>query len=86
MRAKGRAAASETVRVDLRPWRGLRRPDAAHYIGVSPSKFDELVRDERMPQPFRIDGCIIWDIRALESAFDALAYDEPTENEWDRVL
>ncbi len=31
--------------------RGLSRVEAAHYIGVSPSLFDAMVKDGRMPQP-----------------------------------
>jgi hypothetical protein len=42
------------------------------YIGVSASKFDELVRDGRMPGPKRIDGRKVWDVRALDLAFDSL--------------
>jgi hypothetical protein len=30
--------------------RGLSRPQAAEYIGVSPSKFDQLKEDGRMPE------------------------------------
>jgi hypothetical protein len=33
------------------------------YLGVSPGKFDELVRDGRMPPPKRIDGRKVWDVR-----------------------
>ena len=32
------------------------------YVGVSPGKFDELVRDGRMPPPKRI-GRKVWDVR-----------------------
>ena len=59
------------------PRRGLSRVEAAAYVGVSPGKFDELVRDGRMPAPKRIDGRKVWDIHALDMAFDAL----PSENE-----
>jgi predicted DNA-binding transcriptional regulator AlpA len=62
-------------RITLR--RGLTRVEAAAYIGVSPGKFDELVRDGRMPPPKRIDGRKVWDIQDLDLAFDAL----PSENE-----
>ena len=54
------------------PRRGLSREEAAMYLGISASKFDELVRDGRMPSPKRIDGRKIWDIRDLDVAFDAL--------------
>jgi excisionase family DNA binding protein len=59
------------------PKRGFSRVEAANYVGVSPSKFDELVRDGRMPAPKRIDGRRVWDIHNLDVAFDAL----PIENE-----
>lgn len=69
------------------PPRGLGREAAAAYIGISPSKFDELVLDGRMPKPIRIDGRTVWDLRALDLAFDKLGGDEahsPDEkNEWD---
>jgi len=42
------------------------------YLGISASKFDELVRDGRMPSPKRIDGRRIWDVHQLDLAFDAL--------------
>src|SRR3954452_7644435 len=58
------------------PYRGLRREEAARYVGVSPTKFDQLVADGRMPKPLRIDGCVIWDVRQLDVAFDALIGDE----------
>jgi len=55
------------------PRRGLRREDAARYIGISTAKFDECVKDGRMPKPFKINGCVIWDLRLLDAAFDALS-------------
>lgn len=55
--------------------RGLRRELAAAYVGVSASKFDEWVGDGRMPKPKRVDGCTIWDRRALDEAFDELPSD-----------
>jgi excisionase family DNA binding protein len=36
--------------------RGLSRDEAARYIGVGTTKFDEMVADGRMPRPKRIDG------------------------------
>ena len=58
------------------PRRGLSREEAAMYLGISAGKFDELVRDGRMPGPKRIDSRKIWDVRDLDVAFDAL----PGEN------
>jgi len=36
-----------------------------------------------MPQPLRVDGCVIWDVRDLDVAFDALK-DSEDRNPWDR--
>jgi hypothetical protein len=66
------------------PRRGLSRIEAAMYIGISPSKFDELVADGRMPAPVRIDCRKVWDIRHLDLAFDALSSENLT-NSWDGV-
>jgi hypothetical protein len=55
------------------------------YIGVSPSKFDELVADGRMPKPVKIDGRRVWDIRQLDLAFDALSREDSVPNSWDGV-
>ncbi|MDX0836931.1 hypothetical protein GOD90_24320 [Sinorhizobium medicae] len=52
--------------------RGLNREQSAAYIGVSPSKFDQMVADRRMPRPKRIDGRTVWDRYQLDSAFDDL--------------
>jgi len=52
--------------------RGLRRPDAAAYVGVSPTKFDEWVARGVMPSPKRVDGVVIWDRRTLDAAFEEL--------------
>jgi predicted DNA-binding transcriptional regulator AlpA len=65
----------------MAPRRGLRRFDAAAYVGVGESKFDELVHDGRLPKPFRIDGCVVWDVRQLDLAFDRLAEDAGAEED-----
>lgn len=54
------------------PPRGLSRVYAAAYIGVSPSKFDEMVADKRMPRPIHIDGRRVWDRVKVDEAFAAL--------------
>jgi len=68
-------------RLPLEP-RGLQREVAARYIGVGLTKFDEMVRDGRMPGPKRVDGRKVWDRRALDMAFDSLP-DETPANDWD---
>jgi predicted DNA-binding transcriptional regulator AlpA len=62
--------------------RGLRRVKSAAYVGVSPSLFDEMVRDGRMPKPKRINGRVVWDRRQLDDAFEALP-DGEDQNPWD---
>jgi predicted DNA-binding transcriptional regulator AlpA len=54
------------------PRRGLSRTECAMYLGVSPSKFDELVKDGRMPRPRIIDSRKVWDVYELDMAFDEL--------------
>lgn len=61
------------------PRRGLQRLEAAMYICVGVTKFDEMVADGRMPGPRRIDGRKVWDIRELDLAFDALPKDNSQE-------
>lgn len=66
------------------PPRGLSREQAAAYVGVSPSLFDLLTKDGRMPGPKRINSRVIWDRLKLDEAFEALAdtdADDP-ESEW----
>lgn len=64
--------------------RGLSRVQAAAYIGVSPTLFDEMVRDGRMPVPIRINKRAVWDRVKLDAAFVALSDDEKDEP-WDKV-
>jgi len=64
--------------------RGLSRVQAAEYIGVGVTKFDEMVGDGRMPRPKRIDGRTVWDRIKLDEAFDALD-NEAAKSEWDRL-
>ena len=65
--------------------RGLHRDESAAYVGVSPTKFDAMVADGRMPKPKQIDGRKVWDVRALDRAFDSLpGCDESAQaNPWD---
>ena len=66
--------------------RGLQREAAAGYIGVGLTKFDEMVKDGRMPEPKRVDGRKIWDRLALDIAFEALPDDNQPANDWDERL
>ena len=64
------------------PPRGLSRVQAAAYVGVSPSFFDALVFEGRMPKPKRLNTRTIWDRLRLDDAFAALPDDEMA-NPWD---
>lgn len=64
--------------------RGLKREEAAMYIGISPSKFDNMVVDGRMPKPKMIDSRKVWDLHQLDMAFEALpGGDDTIDNPWD---
>jgi predicted DNA-binding transcriptional regulator AlpA len=68
------------------PRRGLSRTEAAMYVGISPSKFDELVDDNRMPKPRLIDCRKVWDVHELDMAFDELPREDSPPiagNSWD---
>lgn len=70
--------------VVLQPRRGLSREEAAAYIGIGTTKFEEMIKDRRMPAPVRIDGRVLWDIRDLDAAWENLK-SATSVNPWDRV-
>ena len=64
--------------------RGLCRPEAATYVGVSASLFDAMVKDGRMPPPKRVNSRMIWDRLRLDVAFEGLPetdFGNPWDNE-----
>lgn len=64
--------------------RGLSRAEAAAYVGVSPSLFDLLVSDGRMPAPKRINSRTVWDRKKLDQAFELIPDGKTVENNpWD---
>lgn len=67
------------------PPRGLSRTEAAAYICVSPSMFDMMVKDGRMPRPKTVNSRTIWDIRQVDKAFDRLpgGEDDGVVDEWE---
>lgn len=65
--------------------RGLSRDEAARYVGVGTTKFDEMVADGRMPRPKKVDGRVIWDRLKIEAAFSDLP-DDKQSNPLDRML
>jgi predicted DNA-binding transcriptional regulator AlpA len=54
------------------PPRGLSREEAARYVGVGSTLFDEMVADGRMPRPKRVNNRAVWDRVALDIAFTSL--------------
>jgi hypothetical protein len=60
------------IRAGSLPRRGLSREEAAMYIGISGSTFDQMRADGLIAPPRLIGGRKLWDIRDLDMAFDAL--------------
>lgn len=65
------------------PPRGLNREVAATYIGISTSKFDELVQQGKMPPPKRIDRRKLWDRNAIDRAFEQLDDEQSCGDPWE---
>ena len=63
---------------------GVSREEAAAHIGIGATLFDRMVQDARMPRPKIIGGRRVWDVRAVERAFDALPSDSDV-NPWDEA-
>ena len=69
---------AQLVRAGLSP-RGLSRPLAAAYVGVSPCTFDALVRNGQMPRPRALMGRRAWDRVEIDRYFSRLPYDDGTQ-------
>jgi excisionase family DNA binding protein len=67
------------------PRRGLSHDEACQYVGVSATIFDRMVKDGRMPGPKRFDGRLVYDLHALDRAFDAMPDDKPIGTGWEDV-
>jgi len=66
--------------------RGMRRPVAAFYVGVSETKFQKMVDDKLMPDGFKVGDVKLWDSRKVDSAFDNLPGNISEEgSEWDNL-
>ena len=63
------------------PKRGLTRAEAASYIGISPTTLDRLVAQGKLPKPLKAFSRHIWDLKALDAAFEAMAA-VPDDNPW----
>ena len=65
--------------------RGVSSAQAAAYVGVSNTLFQEMVSDGRMPRPKRINARNVWDRRQIDEAFDLLPEDGGP-NPWDQAV
>lgn len=62
---------------------GLSRSEAAEYIGIGASLFDEMVDLGKMPPPKLIGGRKVWRRVDLEKAFAELPYDGQNQTKAD---
>lgn len=67
------------------PPRGMNRVEAARYIGVSTTKFDEMIVDRLMPKPRQAGGRLIWDRVELDIAFSELPHQGTKVNFFDQA-
>ena len=66
---------------------GLSRLEAAAYIGIGKTKFDELVSSGTMPKPRTIGSRKIWVRPELETSLITLpTNDNKVPNSWDGIL
>lgn len=68
---------------------GLRREDAAAFLGLSPTTFDRMVSAGELPKAINLKSArvSVWDRRKLDEAFSTLSGwvpDGADFNEWDR--
>ena len=64
----------------------ITREAAASYVSVSPTTFDEMVKDGRMPRPKRLGGRRkAWDVRALDAAIDGLPNNDNNDDTWSNI-
>ena len=65
---------------------GLPEVEAAAAVGVSVTKFRELVEGRRMPRPRKIDTRRIYDVDEIRAAFKALPHeDEVARSKWSDI-
>ena len=75
LRASGEMPKQTALPPTLPP-RLITREAAAAYVCISPTTFDEMIRNGKMPRP-RVIGerRKAWDVRALDAAIDNLPSD-----------
>lgn len=52
--------------------RGLSRDEAAAYLGIGSTLFEDLVAQGQMPAPRALNGAVRWDRLELDRAFEKL--------------
>ena len=63
--------------------RFLRAPDAAYYLGLSETRFRELVRAGRITGRVVDGGNVMWDVSSLDTYADSLPRDgQPVSEGW----
>jgi hypothetical protein len=67
------------------PKLGYRAPEAADYLGLSESKFHDLIRQKRIPQGDLIDRCRVWRVDTLRDTYLRLT-GSATGNPWKERL
>jgi predicted DNA-binding transcriptional regulator AlpA len=73
----------QRVVIDFAP-RGLSADEAARYIGVGLTMFDELVAARKMPRPKRVGSRVVYDRFEVDAAFSDL--DAAPTNRIDELL
>lgn len=63
--------------------RGLSRVEAAHYVGVGTTTFDQMVADGRMPKPKKINSRRVYDRLEIDQCFADLPGEGGEANPWD---
>lgn len=65
--------------------RGLRREQAAAYLGISPGHFDKQRAAGAVPAPMQMFGVWLWDRQKLDALFDGAVPEAQNDNfnEWD---
>jgi excisionase family DNA binding protein len=57
----------------------LRRFEVADKLGVSDRTVDNMIRDGRLPGPFKRKGVVLWDEAEIEAAIRAWRDEPKTE-------
>lgn len=75
--------------------RGLSREEAASYLGIGTTLFDELVKAGKLPPAHKLRGAVRWDRLEVDVAFEKLPRNgtdpatsndgQPEDDPWSRV-